>query len=265
MIKGRANNLIDFLDLDLRTGPPTATDPIVLLHGIGCTWHIWNRQIARLATTRRVLGVNLRGSGQSEPGPQGVTIADMAADVHALLGQMSIPSATIMGLSMGGMVAMQHAIDFPDDVSRLLIVGSTAGVPAELLPVAAEQRLFIEQHDMDEIAESRTEAAFGAESDPEIRQWSSDMIASTDLDSYRAQAAAAFDFHIVDQLHQISVPTHILHGKNDMSLPIGLGQAIHEGIHGATFHAIESPGHFPNLEVPQRFNSVLDSLLIEKP
>ena len=262
VVRGPDGNRIDYLDLDCRTGRDADADPIVLLHGLGCTWRVWSRQIPALAMQRRVVAVNCRGSGASDAGPPGVRIPDMAADVHALLEQLGISRAAVMGLSMGGMVALQHALDFPDDLSRLLVVGSTAGVPDSLRPVLEEQRRFIQEHAMLDIAESRMSAAFGESSDPGLRRWAVAMIAAMDLASYRAQAAAAFEFDVRSRLHEIRVPTHVVHGEKDRSLPRILGEEIHEGIADSKLHLIEGAGHFPNLEASEDFNASIASILV---
>lgn len=261
IVRGPDGNRIDYLDLDCRTGEDSDADPIVLLHGLGCTWRIWSRQVPALAARRRVIAVNCRGSGASDPGPQGLRISDLAADLHALLKQLGIPRAVLMGLSMGGMVALQHALDFPCEVSRLLVVGSSAGVPDSLRPILEQQRSFIFEHEMADIAESRMLAAFGEGSDPDSRRWTERMIDAMDLSSYRAQAVAAFGFDVRERLGEIQVPSAIVHGENDRSLPLVLGKAVHEGIAGSTLHVIEGAGHFPNLELPEAFNLLITSIL----
>ena len=261
IVRGPDGNRIDYLDLDCRVGAAPEADPVLLIHGLGCTWRIWSRQIPALATSRRVIAVNCRGSGASDAGRPGLSIADMAADAHALLDQLGIPRAAVVGISMGGMVALQHALDFPCDVSRLVVVGSSAGVPESLRPVADQQRRFIEEHRMLEIAESRISAALGEECDAALRRWAVEMVASMDLASYRAQAEAAFGFEVRERLREIELPVHIVHGENDRSLPLELGRAIHEGIRGSRLHVIEGAGHFPNLEAPETFNALLTAIL----
>ena len=256
-VRGPDRNRIDYLDLDCRTGGDPDADAIVLLHGLGCTWRIWSRQIPAFAAGRRVIAINSRGSGASDLGKSEVQISDMAADVHALLSHLEIPRAVVMGLSMGGMVAMQHALDFPNDVSRLLVVGSSSGLPESLRPVADEQRRFIAEHGMADIARSRMSAAFGEDSDPELRRWAEEMIAAIDLTSYRAQSVAAFEFDARERLSELQVPVDVVHGENDKSLPLLLGQATHEGISGSKLHVIEGAGHFPNVESPKAFNDLV--------
>ena len=91
--------------------------------------------------------------------------------------------------------------------------------------------------------------------------WAVAMIAAMDLASYRAQAAAAFEFDVRSRLHEIRVPTHVVHGENDRSLPRILGEAIHEGIADSKLHLIEGAGHFPNLEASEDFNALIASIL----
>ncbi len=259
--RGRDGNRIDFLDLDCRFGANADADPIVLLHGLGCTWRIWSRQIPALATNRRVIAMNCRGSGASDLGAGRIEISDMADDVHALLEHLEIPRAAVMGLSMGGMVALQHALDYPGEVSKLLVVGSSSGLPESLQSVADQQRSFIAESEMADIAKSRMSAAFGEASDPALRRCAEEMIGAMDLESYRAQSIAAFGFDVRGRLPELRIPAHIIHGENDRSLPLSLGQATHEGIDGSELHVIGGAGHFPNIEDSDNFNDVIGAIL----
>jgi pimeloyl-ACP methyl ester carboxylesterase len=76
--------------------------PVVLVHGLGCNWTLWVKQLAWLVAYRRVIAVDARGSGQSRPAAQGWSIRDMAADLHAVVEDAQLVDPVLVGLSMEG-------------------------------------------------------------------------------------------------------------------------------------------------------------------
>lgn len=99
--------------------------PVVLLHGISNSGRAWGPQIPPLVRAGfRVIVPDHAGHGASQPVRRTVTVADIAADVLALLDHLQIGRADIVGLSLGGMAALQLALDEPERVSRLIVANS---------------------------------------------------------------------------------------------------------------------------------------------
>lgn len=100
-------------------------DPVVLLHGAFMTitnnWAVW---IDELSKTRKVIAVEMQGHGRTADGPREITFENLAGDVAALLNHLQIPRADLIGYSMGGAVAMQCAIRYPEKVRRAVIISS---------------------------------------------------------------------------------------------------------------------------------------------
>lgn len=258
--KGGAS--LRYLDLDLRGDwDSDPGQPVVLLHGLGCDWRVWRRQAGWLAHARRVVAPNIRGSGGSGWRTPGWTTADMAADVHDLVIALGLDRPALAGISMGGTIAMQYAADYPGDISRLVLTGTYPEIPAEFAAVRDAQLQFIETHTLREIARERVPALFTGDADPRLGEWLADMLAHGQLDGYRGQARPTLLFRFTGRLGEIGVPTTIIHGTEDRSVPAFLAERLAAGIAGSVLHLIDGEGHFPNLEAPARFNPLLAGAL----
>jgi pimeloyl-ACP methyl ester carboxylesterase len=100
-------------------------DPVVLLHGAFMTiTNNWTGWIDELAKTRQVIAVELQGHGRTADTPRDITSENLADDVAALLEQLKIPRADLIGYSMGGGVAMQCAIHHPERVRKVVVISS---------------------------------------------------------------------------------------------------------------------------------------------
>jgi pimeloyl-ACP methyl ester carboxylesterase len=154
-VEASDGTLVHFIDLDLHADAlrTEVNDPVVLIHGLGCSWHHWSRQIDWIAHAPRVVAVDVRGGGgKTRWARPGWTTADMAADVHAVVSQVGLQRPAIVGCSMGGTIALRYALDYPGDLSRLVVLASFAGLPEEMAGSVSAQRTYIESHNLREIA-----------------------------------------------------------------------------------------------------------------
>src|SRR5262245_21139340 len=100
-------------------------EPVVLLHGAFMTiTNNWTDWIGELSKTRKVIAVEMQGHGRTADIDRDITNENLADDVAALLEQLKIPRADLIGYSMGGAVAMQCAIRHPDKVRKVVVISS---------------------------------------------------------------------------------------------------------------------------------------------
>ncbi|MFK8183937.1 MAG: alpha/beta fold hydrolase [Phormidesmis sp.] len=97
---------------------------VVMVHGLATNFAFWHRLATALAETHRVLLFDLRGHGRSSMPPTGYTAAQMASDLHRLLTALSIDDIDLIGHSFGGAVTLQYALQWPNQVNRLVIADS---------------------------------------------------------------------------------------------------------------------------------------------
>jgi pimeloyl-ACP methyl ester carboxylesterase len=121
-IDGRRVNLIE-----LGSGPP-----VVFVHGLSGSWQNWLEQLPVFARERRVIAFDLPGFGESEMPRGKITISGYGRFVEALLVELGVSSAAVVGNSMGGFIGIELAIRFPQRVERLVLV-SAAGLSIEYL------------------------------------------------------------------------------------------------------------------------------------
>ena len=103
---------------------PAAGTPVVLLHAWGESWRSFDRLLPLLPGTIHAVAMDLRGHGDADKPATGYSLAEVAADVVALMDAVGIPSAVLLGSSSGGYVAQQVAITSPHRVAGLVLVGS---------------------------------------------------------------------------------------------------------------------------------------------
>jgi len=258
--EARDGTLVHFIDLDLHAEAlhTEVNDPVMLIHGLGCSWHHWSRQIGWIAHARRVVAIDMRGgAGKTRWTRPGWTTADMAADVYAVVTKLGLRRPAIVGCSMGGTIALQYALDYPADISRLAVLASFASLPAEMAQAVERQRADIKAKSLREIAEERVGAAFTASADQSVRAWMVDMIAGGDKEGYESEAETTFAFNVSSRLAEITVPTAIIHGEKDATVPVARAHEMAEGIRNATLHVLPGEGHFANVQVPEKVDPLL--------
>lgn len=253
--------LVHFIDLDLHAEPldTEVNDPVVLIHGLGCSWHHWSRQIGWIVHARRVIAVDVRsGAGKTRWVRAGWTTADMAADVYAVVTQLGLRRPAIAGCSMGSTIALQYTLDYPQDISRLALLASLPDLPEEMAQARESQMAFIKSHNLREIAENRVGAAFTGSADQRVKAWMVDMIASGDKEGYASQAQATLTgFDVRSRLKEIQAPTTIIHGDKDATVPVALAEFEAKEIPNSTLHVLQSEGHFANVQVLEKVNPLL--------
>src|SRR5262245_20639659 len=109
-------------------------EPLVLVHGLADDHRAWRRTLAWLAVDRRVIACDLRGHGQTSLGDASGTLAQLGADLVALLDALDLERVDLCGFSLGGTVVLRAAIDHPERVRRLLPVATSSRVGRAAVP-----------------------------------------------------------------------------------------------------------------------------------
>lgn len=240
-----------------RAGAP----PAVLIHGLGTDRRLWLYQVPAFCGRVPTLLVDLRGHGRSSAPAGEWTVADMARDVVRLLRTLGAEKAHLIGLSLGGMVAQQVALDYPYATASLVLADTIAGPRPGERQRLQDALAFIEGHAMRDIAETRITTAFSETIDPLLRRHFIEQVALNDKASYERAARAAFSFDVRDRLAEIAVPTLALIGDADRTFPLPWMEDVGAGIRGARTVRLAGAGHLSNLERPHEFNrAVLEFL-----
>jgi pimeloyl-ACP methyl ester carboxylesterase len=234
-------------------GSPSGV-PILFLHGYSDHWRSIEPILPHLPPSFRVIAPDQRGHGRSERPRTGYDPATLAADAAALLDELGVARAIVVGHSLGCLVAQRLAVAHPARVARLMLVSGaaslvgnptlaafTAGVRALPDPVP---RAFVERFQADSMLRPAPAAFVAAIVEEGCR-----MPARV----WRAVADALEAFDGRADLPRVAAPTRIVWGDRDAFFGRADQEALRAGVPGATLTVYTGTGHAPHWEEPERF------------
>ena len=241
--------------------------PVVLIHGYPLNRRIWQPQLEALSQQARIITPDLRGHGDSQAvtGPYSMDL--LAQDVAALLDQLQITEPVILGgLSMGGYVTFAFYRLFPERVKGLILTATRAAADT---PAAREARQQTAENARRQgvaaIAETmlpKLLAPYSLEQHPELVNTVREIMLSTSLEGILGDLAAMTARpDSTPTLPTIQVPTLVVHGAQDILIPLAEAQAMQQAIPNARLEVIAQAGHLPSLETPQAYNQTLSQFL----
>jgi 3-oxoadipate enol-lactonase len=233
--------------------------------GLGYSSCMWYRTRPILAARYRTIAPDNRGVGQSEMPAGPYPIALMASDAVAVLDAAGIERAHVFGISMGGMIAQELALQNPSRV-RSLILGCTAcGGPHAVRAKPEVNQMLMARAKM--TREQAAEAAIPFIYDPETPREKIDEDLAVRRpwfahpDAYSAQLQGILAWEAYSRLHAIVAPTLVIHGEADQLVPPGNGELIAQRIPGAKLVLIPHAGHIFTTDQPEASHeAILDFL-----
>ena len=237
--------------------------PVVLLHGYPFDKSMWSEQIEVLATGGfRAVVPDLRGLGETRAAGEISTMGDMARDAAALLDELKIEGATVVGLSMGGYVAFEFAYLFPSRVRGLILAGTRAPADNDQEKAGREQQVLtmlragmvpISIATLPKLLAERTRA----EKPDMVKRVRTLITRSDPKGAAAAQRGMAARRDYTDDLSNINAPTLIIVGREDPIRPISDAEFMHERIADSRLEIIEDAAHMTNMEQADIFNRLL--------
>ncbi|WP_252443824.1 alpha/beta fold hydrolase [Pseudonocardia humida] len=243
-------------------GPATDAAPLLLVHGHPFDRSMWRGQLSRFAS-RRVIAPDLRGYGASTGSVE--RWSDLADDLVDLLDALRVPRAVVVGLSMGGQIALDLAVRHPARVAGLLLADTMAGAdPDAPGRRAAADRLLREG--MDPYAVENLYRMVRPGSPAAVAEHVLAMMRETDpTGAAAAQRARADRPDLLAALGRLDLPTTVVVGADDAFTPVSDARAIADAIPGAELVVVAGAAHMPNLEQPAAFDAALTRLLTRIP
>jgi 3-oxoadipate enol-lactonase len=244
-------------------------EPILLIMGLGYPSAMWHRTRPALAASYRTIALDNRGAGQSDVSPRPYSITLMASDAAAVLDAAGVPIAHIFGVSMGGMIAQEFALQYPGRVRSLILGCTGAGGPnaKRAEPAAVEMLKAISQMSREQAAEAAIPFIY----DPATPRHTIDEdIATrrawpTNPAGYLAQLQAILAWESFSRLPQITAPTLVIHGKADRLVPAGNGELIAARIPGAQLVLFERASHLFSTDQPETAQRAIFEFLAAQP
>jgi aminoacrylate hydrolase len=241
---------------------PADAPPVILSPGLGGSASYWTHNLSAIAERHRVILYDHRGTGRSTRVlPPGLTVDDMADDLHRLVTALGVARAAIVGHAAGGAIGLALALKRPDSVGRLVVINGWSAPDPHFLrcfearlallhgsgarAFGGAQPLFLYP--------ARWSSANHVHLEAEEAQQLADFQGVANLEA-RIAALAAFD--IDERLGRVRAPTLLIAAEDDMLVPASCSERLAAGLPYATL-ATMSGGHACNVTEPARFNRIL--------
>ena len=237
--------------------------PLLFIHGLGSSARNWEFQVDEFSKLYKVITFDLRGHGQSDKPAGPYSMSMFAADVTGLLRGLGIDSPHVVGLSLGGGVAFQLAVDASLPIKSLTIVNSTP----ELIVRTFKERMMVWQRiaivkllGMRKMGEVLSKRLFIKPEQEDVRQMFVTRWAENDQRAYLHSMRALVGWSVSARIGLIQCPTLVIAADQDYS-PLAIKEAYTARIPGARLAIIPDSRHATPVENPQLFNKALREFL----
>jgi 3-oxoadipate enol-lactonase len=243
----------------------TGAPPVVFLHALGTDLRIWDGVAQALGTDHAIVRYDLRGHGLSDCPRGPYRLGHFVADLRSLLDHLGIRQAVFIGISIGGLIAMEYALQHPDGIRSLVLADTAARIGT-----AAHWRQRIEavrRQGLARFAPAALEiwftSAFQA-SEGAQAQGFGNLLARMPAEGYLASCAVLAESDLTARAATIRAPALVLTGEQDRATPAEQGRSLAAAIAGARFELIPEAAHLPCVEQPERMASAIRRFLEEQ-
>lgn len=208
--------------------------PLVFMHAGGMESSFWNAQVSYFSKKYRVITYDLRGHGWSDNSEGNYTVEDCVKDLYHLLNRLYIRKTYLAGLSMGGYIALNFTLCYPERVDALILAGTNSGPVTDTVVKMREEMA------------DRIKATKGAD------------LALNYLMAYEANTDRP---DLTDRLSEINKPVLIIVGDRDIAAPLYISEEMHRRIANSQIAVISDCGHRCSQEQPDIYNSIVGDFL----
>ncbi len=252
------------LTVHVQVAGPRAAPPLLLLHSLGTSLHVWDAQAEALARDWRVIRPDMRGHGLTEVTPGPYTLHGLAGDALAVLDALGVERAHVAGLSIGGAIAQALAARAPARVRSLVLCDTAMAFPPEAL--WRERAALVRAQGMAPIvapvlARWVTEAFAGDPAAEGLRA----MLRRTDPEGYAGAAEALAGADLTAGTSALRLPTLLLVGEHDAATPPEAARTMAATIPGATVTVLPGAAHIPTVQTPEAVTEAMRGFLAAQP
>lgn len=238
--------------------------PLVFINSLGTDLRAWDGLIPYLADRFAILRYDKRGHGLSDSPPGPYTVDDLTQDLLALLDQLALPPAVLVGVSVGGLIALQLALSQPERVRALVLCDTGARIATA--DFWGERINAVRTHGLAAMAPTITSRWFSsafAQQQPAAYRGYGNMLKRTPIEGYVATCAALRDADLRVAVKSVQTPALVLCGDEDLATPPALGRELAAALPNAHFALVPQAGHLPAIEQPAAVATQIGQFLQE--
>lgn len=239
--------------------------PLILIHGLNSDISGWIFVMPEFAKYYRTITIDVRGHGESGKPDIPYSIKMFSDDLYEFCKILKISKAHILGLSMGGAIAQQFALQHPEIIRSLILVSTFSYVDEHLRKAFLKLRRSLDTGGYPAFFDEVVKLAFT----PKYIQENPDSIATLKEKRIKINSPVAIarateaclNFNLRDEISKINLPALVISGREDVFTPLHLAEQIHKSIKGSEWKIIDNVGHNLYIEKPKEMvEAVLEFL-----
>ena len=230
------------------TGDPENTT-IIFVHGAGGSAATWFMQLRGLAERYHVVAIELNGHGKSPDRAEEDSVHSYLHDIHDVVTKFDKP--ILAGHSMGGALTQIYALNHPENLSGIILVGT--GAKLRVSPMVFD----LLDNDFQGYVEAVGKLMFHEDTSDEMIEASKHEVRKCPVQIIRRDFEVCNNFNIMEQVSKMNLPTLIVVGEEDVMTPIKYSSYLQDKIERSVMHVIDSAGHSVMLEQSVVFNELI--------
>ncbi len=243
--------------------------PLMMIAGLGANVDWWDpRWIQGVSEEFKTVAFDNRGAGHTDVSDEEYSIRLFADDTAGLMDALGISRADVLGISMGGMIAQELALNYPEKVEKLVLCSTSCGGARSILPsgevlgALMTDRSALSQEQIARMMIPLLVTQDFINSNLELAEYAMQQMVKAPIsnEAYIGQLKAIMSFDTYDRLSQIKIPTLILQGKRDILIPPENASILDKGIPNAKLVYLENSAHGLLEETETVLRSVLEFL-----
>jgi pimeloyl-ACP methyl ester carboxylesterase len=242
--------------------------PVILLHGWLGSWGIWQKTMGFLGQYYRTYALDFWGFGESGKKKPTFEVRDFVSMVDQFMERLGIASAPLVGHSMGGTVSLLVTLQYPERVSKVVVIGSpiVGSSLALLLKLAGYNWIAsLVFHTMWALKFGLRVSGPIITRDPHFFEMMDRDLSRTTLESFFLSISSLRNTDLRPDLYKISIPTMGMYGDKDVIVHPKQWQPLQAGVKHARIERFKKAGHFIMLDQPEVFQAVLKDFLDNSP
>ncbi len=239
-------------DIELNYNEEGSGFPLILVHGLNGDLTTWALLMPKLSQRYRTIALDVRGHGETSKPDQLYSVKVFCEDLYDFMNQLNIPNAHFVGVSMGGGIVQQFALDHPKMTRSLVLVSTVSYLDEQTHQTFRRLRQTLNEEGYpafyDESIKLAFTPQFATANSVAIAKWKEKWVRSASPVAIGRAIDACMAFNLKAEIARISLPTLIISGRADALTPIHLAGQIHRSIQGSEWKILEGAGHLLPIE-----------------
>lgn len=237
-------------------------ETIVFVHGLGSTSSVWEAQVRHLSRKYRTLRYDLDGAGRSPPSGT-LSIQGWVDDLRSILDAFEVKRARFVGHSLGTLILQHFAVQYPDRVSGLCLLGTNRSPNEQRKKALSDRMAKVESEGLEAIADNVVEGTLSPTSlgnKPELAGFVRELLLCQSVGGYLASCGAVLQATAADAT-KIACPLLAAYGQDDKVSPPAVAEAIVAEVKRGEIRGIDACGHWHPIEQAAAVNALLDHFI----